>query len=65
MLVKEESARVVVAKFYNFYRKNYDLVLKEMPFLEGEDIERGTCDYVAFLTDLKAQELYRKHRLDR
>ncbi len=58
--VKEDTAYGVIRKLYTYFLKNYNEVLKEMTFLNEQDIPRGTCDYIAFLTDLKAQEIYNK-----
>lgn len=58
---REKIARKILTFIYNHYVNNYDLVLKEMPFLNKEKHERGTCDFVASLTDTRAQELYRKY----
>jgi len=59
---REETARTVVTALYNYYCEKYELVLKEMPFLKNESPQRGGCDFIASLTDIRAQELYNEIR---
>ncbi|MFH1416548.1 MAG: deoxyguanosinetriphosphate triphosphohydrolase [Elusimicrobiota bacterium] len=55
---KQDYAKELLTYLFEYFKDNYDLVTREMPFLDNEDPERGACDYVAFLTDKKAQESY-------
>lgn len=58
---KESTAREVIRSLFDFFMENYDLIIKEMPFLENNKKERGVCDYLASLSDFKAQSLYEKN----
>jgi len=55
---REESAREIVRYLYKHYIKNYDKVLNHMPYLEGIDPARGVADFIASLTDTRAQHIY-------
>lgn len=59
---REVIAREVITFLYEYYLKNYKLVLQEMPYLDKSSPERGVCDYIASLTDIKAQKEYKKFR---
>jgi len=60
---EEKGAREILSKLYEYYLKNFDLILKEMPWVKkvsasGENRERFVLDFLASLTDARAQELY-------
>jgi dGTPase len=55
---RENMARTIMTFLYKYYLDNYDLVIKEFPYLKDEEHQRVTCDFIASLTDKKAQELY-------
>ncbi len=60
---EEKSANEILSKLYDYYLDNFDLVLKEMPWigkrtnLDNSQV-RSVIDFLASLTDAKAQELY-------
>ncbi|NLB34277.1 MAG: deoxyguanosinetriphosphate triphosphohydrolase [Elusimicrobia bacterium] len=55
---KEEEAREIVKYLYGYYIENYDKVLGFMPYLKGVESARGVADFIASLTDNKAQDIY-------
>ncbi len=55
---KEDRAREILVSLYKYYLKNYNLVVKAMSFMKDEVPERGTCDFIASLTDIMSEELY-------
>ncbi len=57
---REIRSREMLSLIYSHYLENYEKILKEMPFLKNEETHRGVCDFVASLTDVRAQELYSK-----
>ncbi|MBN2408016.1 MAG: deoxyguanosinetriphosphate triphosphohydrolase [Elusimicrobia bacterium] len=61
IISKEDTAKKIVTFLYERCVSDYGLVLKEMPFLAKERPERGACDYIAFLTDSRAQDLYAQY----
>lgn len=61
---REATAREVISYLFRHYIENYDLVIKEMPYLKNELPERGVCDFIAFLTDVKAQERGEKVKVE-
>ncbi len=56
---REKKAREIIAFLYKYYTDNYDFVIEEMPYLKNETAQRAACDLVAFLTDIKAQKLFK------
>ncbi|MFN3966472.1 MAG: deoxyguanosinetriphosphate triphosphohydrolase [Endomicrobiia bacterium] len=55
---KQKNAEKVLTKIYKYYSKNYKLLAKEFPWRENID-ETAVVDFVAGLTDTKAQEIYK------
>lgn len=60
---EEKGAREILSKLYEYYLKNFNLILKEMPWVKkvsapGGNRERFAIDFLASLTDARAQELY-------
>jgi dGTPase len=58
---REEMAEEIMTSLYGHYLANYEEIFEDMPFLRGESSERITCDFIASLTDKKAQEFYKLH----
>lgn len=57
---REETARKIVRYLFEYYMDNYVKVLDRMPFLGEVNPERGVADYIASLTDTKAQHIYNR-----
>jgi dGTPase len=55
---REDMARRTITGLYSHFLENYDIVIKEAQYLKDEDPDRGVCDFIASLTDRKAQDLY-------
>ncbi len=58
--LRETRSREMLSLIYSHYLENYEEILKDMPFLKNEIPHRGVCDFVASLTDIRAQKIYRK-----
>jgi len=56
---KQKSAERILSKIYRYYSKNYKLLSKEFPWRKDID-ETAVVDFVAGLTDTRAQEIYKK-----
>lgn len=60
---EEKNASEILTKLFEYYRNDFDLVVKEMPWIKKlPDYEnnqaRFVIDFLASLTDARAQELY-------
>ncbi len=56
---KQKKAEKILTEIYKYYSKNYKMLTKEFPWIKNID-ETAVVDFVASLTDTRAQEIYQK-----